>query len=1504
MAREPTIGQIRQSRASYETARTRAGAKIDVAADRMREIDEAMAAARSAGDVAAERRLGRKRESAADRFRALHEGLGELEREFELPGVGRFADPCAVESETPLVLLPLRVETRYTADRKHLRVRIYPDTIHIDRLNRSITAKEREAGEIYWRSIWSADDTAQEQAWLALVAAAGAGRAGWISNALRPANIADRGGAGEPVFPAIAPTDPLTIAARLLPDQFVVVARQKGDTARVHGKAIKSPLPMGIFEGPEESLVEVDGVPVAPGAEWIVRYDDAVDAGMAVTVKLPEPGGRVERLLVYGIRRSTDGAKGAAELGALLEAHDLSRGIGFLPQGTPTNNREEGRSAWSAKRAASAPGLEPVATEPTANAAVAAEALGLDPALLAHVPEAARPEAWRARAMNVALWRATWGDFLDKCDGMGGPQLSDMQKADARRLHRDAVYGRGPLPAIRIGDQPYGLLPVAATDTAWPATGFEGQMIALLRRVRAEWRAALRNVPHIVNGESRISETLIELLGVGPISRAVDARGAVTRPASMLYEEVTGAVDTDAEAEMLIGGLAWQALHNASYTHMPVSLEEDTRPVRLPFALAGDAAFCRTILDGRTPGTPKSVFQALVQLGWEQINEKVAAEGGRGRLADLVAATSAGTRVRNDFIRAAEQIDVPQPIAFEAQAETFATFIDSTASINAYQPIEAARITYAEMAIIATSEQTRKKFADLAIYSWSNARAELDDMREALAVLADETIGEEERRILVGETLDVASHRLDAWITALVERRRRTRRAAKPGATLVGAYGWAEGIEPAGPRESEGYIHAPSVPHAATAGVLRGAYRAHERKAFAIDLTSARVRDAMDLIEGMRQGQSLSALIGYRVERAMHDGDLHEDGLDAFIFSLRVAAPLVQGRLTDRDEADTGAQEALAPSNVVDGVQLVSLWKNGRDGVIATLSRKPENNPYVTTWAAPTQAQIDRLDTYIADAAASLDSVADLLLAESVHQLVRGNSERASAAIDAAATGDSPVPIPDVALTPAGGAIVTHRLLIVGGGAPWNGERPRAQASPEIEGWAAARLGDPARIIVHSDANGLRTLADAGLCALDLVYGAPEPISLHSALRAAVGLDAAAILAQTADPAWPAGSIALGEAVVLAAAMRQLLATATPAAGDDLALTTEKLRETGAATLSATDARAQAALDGFGAAIQTLADAMADDAAREQAMIALHAYGLAPPMGGQRADVAALALAAARQRHERAHAILASETTRESLIEAGRAIFGDGFWILAPVDPAAEQPEAWDTALKMPPAGATVPAVRRWLADMGSVRDGVSRYNEMLLLAEALGTSVQPRIAQIATLGEKMPESWVAEPLPAPPDCTVTSWLIDSTSDYGPGKPTVALVVDQFTESLPEPPHRLKPEDPEKPPRHVSGIAMHARAASARPPQALLLPVPPDTKPWSSARIEAILDDTFELAKLRTVRLEHTAVAGQILPAIYTQSWSLQGEKVLDYKELLFDTAAVSVMPYLGSQTP
>ena len=40
--------------------------------------------------------------------------------------------------------------------------------------------------------------------------------------------------------------------------------------------------------------------------------------------------------------------------------------------------------------------------------------------------------------------------------------------------------------------------------------------------------------------------------------------------------------------------------------------------------------------------------------------------------------------------------------------------------------------------------------------------------------------------------------------------------------------------------------------------------------AFSIDLSSRRVRTALQVITGIRQGQPLGALLGYRLERTLH----------------------------------------------------------------------------------------------------------------------------------------------------------------------------------------------------------------------------------------------------------------------------------------------------------------------------------------------------------------------------------------------------------------------------------------------------------------------------------------------------------------------------------------------------------------------------------------------------------------------------------------------------------
>ena len=61
--------------------------------------------------------------------------------------------------------------------------------------------------------------------------------------------------------------------------------------------------------------------------------------------------------------------------------------------------------------------------------------------------------------MNNALWAPTWGYFLEQ---MMRPLVDHANAAAVHDHFRRFVRGRGPLPRLRLGKQPYGVLPVMA----------------------------------------------------------------------------------------------------------------------------------------------------------------------------------------------------------------------------------------------------------------------------------------------------------------------------------------------------------------------------------------------------------------------------------------------------------------------------------------------------------------------------------------------------------------------------------------------------------------------------------------------------------------------------------------------------------------------------------------------------------------------------------------------------------------------------------------------------------------------------------------------------------------------------------------------------------------------------------------------------------------------------------------------------------------------------------
>src|SRR5262245_51259682 len=97
----------------------------------------------------------------------------------------------------PILMFPVRLETRFRLATHELLVRVYPDDCLLDTFDPVLTDAEVEHAQKYWKAIRAAgaDEGKQRAAWRELVEAHGSGRAGWVIDSYQPTNAA-----GDPVF--------------------------------------------------------------------------------------------------------------------------------------------------------------------------------------------------------------------------------------------------------------------------------------------------------------------------------------------------------------------------------------------------------------------------------------------------------------------------------------------------------------------------------------------------------------------------------------------------------------------------------------------------------------------------------------------------------------------------------------------------------------------------------------------------------------------------------------------------------------------------------------------------------------------------------------------------------------------------------------------------------------------------------------------------------------------------------------------------------------------------------------------------------------------------------------------------------------------------------------------------------------------------------------------------------------------------------------------------------
>ncbi len=1482
----------------------------------------------------------------------------------------------------PIALLPVRLETRFRVPGSgkpgELLIRIYPDDIHQDTHELGVTDDEETWGKHFWNETWRAglaapdDRTFPERrkqelaAWQQLAARFGSPRAAYIARLLTPLNEKSRPNsintnpetplATEPKFePKVAkrPSSWSRAAqARALPDRWLAIGYRSGQPSNsVWGELIPALLPTGLDPSKQPSHADrAVSMPVDPGMLWMVDFKEAEVKGMGIRMNLTadEAASGFDRLIVFGVKGTlSQPEEGATELRELIEAHRFTWGCGFVPQGTPTNNTETVSSGYSRedvgfqtsfaleREARQQPRVE---ANDGSDGARAALALGLDVTDLTCLRYADGHDQRDAANFNRALWPATIGYFLDQAFN---DILSGYNKDKWRTYFVDLVRARGPLPALRLGKQPYGVLPVTSLDL-WQSGRME--MVRLLISLRNIWRDTLTNgkIAFAGRDSTEVGRDLVETLGLEAVSSTYSWRWARGPEFFDTFWKLPG-----------------QPVDPRDLARAERSLETQLQAVLQKLGLSGNVGPTGTWLTRLTKMTFARIAFDLngPLVGAGEVSETQQLRPNYiGALADpkLLSLDNIHDESPDLF-----PIDQPKPLLYRllrhatllAYAEQVLLptpappnpplsppwfepeLVDMDLNSNFDQPGDPFKTPTFWRVLKTVLSGSGGSVGDELRKFGLKAPDPLGGFLASLKQLADLPTASLER--LLGETIDLASHRLDAWITSLATYRLNQFRAANPAGIYLGGYGWVENLHPRNSSSSDGFVHAPSIAQATTAAVLRSGYLAHKTQPVGarleIDLSSRRVRLAQGLIDGVRQGQPLGALLGYSFERALHDATPH---LNRMIASLRELAPLTGDQQIKKEPAEP--LEAVAANNVVDGLKLLDLKKK---------------TPDLFDKFSLTTAERATMDAAMKDIEDAVDAIGDLAIAEGVHQAVQGNYLRAGATLDAISRGETPGEI-EVTKTPQSGVAFTQRLIALFNvtlppNTSWSRNRARAVAEPVLNAWAEQLLGDPngVRCKVQYFKPGKDPLKDApdhtsdidlaklNLCALDIIYAPPitneaQQTELELRLARAATIKsrspkASVRLVFARDASYKNGELTFPELFEMARAARELFTNgraldardlARAGTGDDPRTNASRLAQQLAdamkiwqqatQTLTAlfdvdqkTDldklkktpfnvpkelldkmdkklnlldlVRTPKLLNKIDLAEVSSALDMPDLSQLENLRDALEAFSAFAVQGGvprsisddtaeARKDLIAQAQSVYSQvKDVNGRLIMAPIGTVLNLSDTLTnlaVLFGEGFRVLLPF--TLSSPNEFQPAMQRRKRALDAEPARtiQWLQTVARVRDGARRLATVLTYAEVVGSGdgMSFHVAQIP-FSEK--DHWNLPDEPASGGATsIVLHTRDNTLDFT--QPFAGLMLDEWVEVIPS--QTIQ-----------TALTFHYDAPQACAPQAILLAISPDpAKQWDASTIEAILNETLELAKLRTVDYDALSQVGHFLPAL------------------------------------
>jgi hypothetical protein len=1101
------------------------------------------------------------------------------------------------------------------------------------------------------------------------------------------------------VFPAVAAKDKDWTTAphsKCLPDKFAVITMKGNQFTRIAiGNAVDETVQLGLdpqkFDDLSLFTIDENGnLNIDEGLKWMTDYTTAVSKGFGITLDITddEYNNGFDRLIVLGIKGS-DATNSKQLFEQLITNHIYAvDGLDFLKVGTSTNNTHDATSGWQSGNDAQQRydieinnlkyNLGETDIFKKTDGKYFSDALGIDNAVTQFANYSGNLEIANAYAANRALWGVSLGHYMEEMwDGLF--TYDNIRRTE--NFFTNYCVGRGTVPSVRIGMQPYGIvtttafsqlqlypgnIPALSIDEAktilpWtvPSSALENKLqqryemrlYRLLNMLKDTW-TSLRtsNVIHSGNLDMEggdAQKRFVQMLGLNATSldyfyryainiakgpnasadgfgtnfKATDAFGP-NGLTELFKNQILDGVFTpsfDFIDERWPGGLTSWQLTDAKYSRILHQFESSrlfiARLVENSLPVTGN-------LIDTIPDADSSLKSDYLTWLLTSGANRLLGSNAVGNPAKIPFDTMLFVMLRQSLLQGYQEAALNI-----LQSETFFTELDRRSAGNTshyhYKLFQNGKyvnkyLTKWHFLFKTLSDLVADiKTANPALFSNVHKQFfdKLSRTRQAITTLKRATTNDLD--LLMAEHIDLCTYRLDSWMLGFVAKRLQQQRTKQPAGVFLGAYGYVENLrrdkgkdkftdqqtladfkleakkDVYHDKSNQGFIHGPSIGQAITAAVLRNAYMTNNTSEedianrLAVNISSGRVRMAMQLIEGIRNGQELGAILGFQFERGLHDRYKTIE-LDKYIQPLRKAFPLQQAV----DEAANGSATYISlvvnGTVILDKIHAAVDWPSNpaiKDDTIAELLKannyakfpKAITDIIDANLAGDNKGKVyDSIIEEIDRMADAFDALGDLAMSESVYQMVLGNHVRAGAVLTALAEGKN-MPDPQIIDTVRNGTVVTQRIIVNFAATNNSFQLPagwtaaptvRSLTEPTINNWLGLTLG-PATAIkyvltaVDTNNNVTKTsfnIGTSGLQAIDLFHvpGAESELQeiiinlyrkANNDYQSAITIDI-----KERDNSWSLDDKSLAEIFILMKHIRNLISSAKYAGDSDIRL--------------------------------------------------------------------------------------------------------------------------------------------------------------------------------------------------------------------------------------------------------------------------------------------------------------------------------------------------------------